>query len=224
MAEDSSGTSSQTISGMEFRDAGLPDWRLLVAALHARFDTPSYAAGLGLVAAIGAVADELDHHPDLDLRYGHLNVKLSSHDVGGVTQRDLRLATWISELAAEAGARPRPELTQVLELGLDTADWERIRPFWEAVLAGADDPRLPDEVHDPDGSLPTLWFQGTEPHDEPRQRFHIDLHVPGDLAPARIEAALAAGGTLISDEHAPGFTVLADPDGNKVCICTSWRD
>lgn len=224
MAEDDSGTSSQTISGMEFRDAGLPDWRLLVAALHARFDTPSYAAGLTLLAAIGVVANELDHHPDLDLRYGHLNVKLSSHDVGGVTERDLRLATRISELAAEAGARPRPELTQVFELGLDTPDWERIRPFWKAVLAGADDPRLPDEVHDPDGSLPTLWFQGTEPHEEPRQRFHIDLHVPGELATARIEAALAAGGTLISDEHAPGFTVLADPDGNKVCICTSWRD
>jgi 4a-hydroxytetrahydrobiopterin dehydratase len=220
MAEETSGT----VSGVELREAGLPDWRLLVAALHARFDTPSYAAGLGLVAAIGAAAEELDHHPDLDLRYGHLNVTLASHDVGGVTSRDLRLAARISELAAAAGARPRPELTQVFELALDTPDWSRIRPFWKAVLAGADDPRLPDEVHDPDGSLPTLWFQGTEPHDEPRQRFHVDLHVPGDLAPARIEAALAAGGTLISDEHAPGFTVLADPDGNKVCICTSWRD
>jgi 4a-hydroxytetrahydrobiopterin dehydratase len=209
------------IDARALREADLPDWRLLVQALHARFDTPSYAEGLTLLAAIGVVADELDHHPDLDLRYGHLNVKLSSHDVGGVTARDVRLARRISELAREAGATPRPELVQTLELGLDTADWARIRPFWKAVLGGAGNPRLPDEVRDPDGSLPTLWFQETEEHEPPRQRWHPDIHVPADVAEARIAAALDAGGTLVSAEHAPSFTVLGDADGNKVCVCTS---
>jgi 4a-hydroxytetrahydrobiopterin dehydratase len=209
------------IDARALREADLPDWRLLVQALHARFDTASYAEGLTLLAAIGVVADELDHHPDLDLRYGHLNVKLSSHDVGGVTDRDVRLARRISELAREAGATPRPELTQTLELGIDTADWGRIRPFWKAVLGGSDNARLPDEVRDLDGSLPTLWFQETEPHEEPRQRWHPDIHVPADVAEARIAAALDAGGTLVTAEHAPSFTVLADPDGNKVCVCTS---
>jgi 4a-hydroxytetrahydrobiopterin dehydratase len=212
------------IDARALREADLPDWRLLVQALHARFDTSSYAEGLTLLAAIGVVADELDHHPDLDLRYGHLNVKLSSHDVGGVTDRDLRLARRISELAREAGVTPRPELVQVLELAIDTADWARIRPFWKAVLGGADNPRLPDEVGDPDGSLPTLWFQETDEREEPgrpRQRWHPDIHVPADVAEARIAAALDAGGTLVTAEHAPSFTVLADADGNKVCVCTS---
>lgn len=209
------------IDARALREADLPDWRLLVQALHARFDTPSYAEGLMLLAAIGVVADELNHHPDLDLRYGHLNVKLSSHDVGGVTGRDVQLARRISELVREAGATPRPERVQTLEFGLDTADWARIRPFWKAVLVGADNPRLPDEVSDADGSLPTLWFQETDEHEVPRQRWHPDIHVPADVAEARIAAALDAGGTLVSAEHAPSFTVLADADGNKVCVCTS---
>jgi 4a-hydroxytetrahydrobiopterin dehydratase len=212
---------AEFIDARALREADLPDWRLLVQALHARFDTTSYAEGLTLLAAIGVVADELNHHPDLDLRYGHLNVRLSSHDVGGVTDRDLQLARRISELAREAGVTPRPELTQTLELGIDTADWARIRPFWKAVLGGSDNARLPDEVRDLDGSLPTLWFQETEPHEEPRQRWHPDIHVPADVAEARIAAALDAGGTLVTAEHAPSFTVLADPDGNKVCVCTS---
>jgi 4a-hydroxytetrahydrobiopterin dehydratase len=77
-------------------------------------------------------------------------------------------------------------------------------------------------VVDPDGRQVELWFQQTDEHQEPRQRFHVDVSVPPDQAQARIEAALAAGGTLVSDDRAPAFTVLADPEGNKVCVCT-WQ-
>jgi 4a-hydroxytetrahydrobiopterin dehydratase len=68
--------------------------------------------------------------------------------------------------------------------------------------------------------LPTLWFQGTNPHDEPRQRFHLDVRVPPEVAEARIAAAVAAGGVLVSDAQAPRFTVLADAQGNKACVTT----
>jgi len=44
--------------------------------------------------------------------------------------------------------------------------------------------------------------------------------VPPEVAQERIAAALAAGGTVVSEEAAPRFTVLADPQGNKVCVCT----
>lgn len=206
-----------------FDAAGLDDWRHLLNALHTRFEPGSYAAGLALVAAIGAAAEEQDHHPDLDLRWGHVNVRLTSHDSGGVTTRDLRLARRISEIAAAAGATARPERAQQVEVALDTAQWQRIRPFWKALLDGADNPRLPDEVRDLDGATPTLWFQETDEHETPRQRFHLDVHVPHDVAEARIAAALEAGGTLVSREHAPDFVVLADPDGNKACVCTGWR-
>jgi 4a-hydroxytetrahydrobiopterin dehydratase len=77
-------------------------------------------------------------------------------------------------------------------------------------------------VRDDDGDLPTIWFQATDPHETPRQRFHLDIRVPPEVAQQRIAAALDAGGTLVSDERAPAFVVLADPDGNQVCVCT-WQ-
>ncbi len=48
------------------------------------------------------------------------------------------------------------------------------------------------------------------------------MHVAPEQAQARIDAALAAGGTLVSDSAAPSFTVIADAEGNKACVCT-WQ-
>jgi 4a-hydroxytetrahydrobiopterin dehydratase len=70
--------------------------------------------------------------------------------------------------------------------------------------------------------VPLIWFQRSG-DEEPRQRWHPDLWVdPAEVRP-RIDRALAAGGTLVSDADAPSFWVLADPEGNKVCLCT-WQD
>ena len=207
---------------LQVAEEGLDDWRLLFHGLHACYRFPDFATGLRLVAAIGAVAEELDHHPDLDLRYGRLRIRLASHDVHGVTARDVRLARRISGLAAEAGARPDPTAVQVLEIALDTADHERVKPFWRAVLGLRDSPSYDEELVDANGTLPTLWFQVTEEHEEPRQRFHLDIRVPPEVAPGRVRAALAAGGTLVSDAAAPTVWVLADADGNKACV-TTWQ-
>ena len=67
--------------------------------------------------------------------------------------------------------------------------------------------------------MPYLWFQETEEHETPRQRFHLDVFVPRGHAEGRIAAALAAGGVVVSEED--GFTMLADPDGNKACVYLS---
>lgn len=211
----------QILSADQVEAEGLGDWRILFHALHARFRTGDFATALRLVDAVGAEAEAMNHHPDLDLRYGQLHVRLFSHDVSGVTPRDVRLARRISELAAGLGVRTDPSVVQVLELALDTADPDAIKPFWRAVLGLQDSP-LHDELVDRTGILPTLWFQRTEPHDVPRQRFHLDVRVPPEEAFARVEAALAAGGTLVSDERAPAFWVLADAEGNKACV-TTWK-
>lgn len=212
--------SVETLTGSQLEAEGLDDWRILFQALHTRFRTRDFATGLRLVVAIGAAADELDHHPDLDLRYGQVGVRLWSHDAGGVTQRDVRLARLISELAAAGGVAAEPASLSVLEIALDTEDAAAIKPFWRAVLAMADSPAY-DELVDPVGTLPTLWFQETGPHEVPRQRFHLDVRVPPEEAEARVAAALAAGGTLVTDEHAPRFWVLADGQGNRACV-TTW--
>ncbi|MCD4536438.1 4a-hydroxytetrahydrobiopterin dehydratase [Nocardioides sp. cx-169] len=212
---------SKTLGGHELETELLADWRLLFSALHGRFETGDFATGLRLVEGIGAVAEELDHHPDVDLTYPRVTVRLTSHDVGGVTSRDVELARRISDLAGSLGAKADPAAVSVLELGLDTWDHEEIKPFWAAVLGYEVSQEHDDELNDPAGTRPTIWFQETERHDEPRQRFHLDLRVPPEVAEDRVRAALAAGGTLVSDERAPTFWVLADAQGNKACV-TTW--
>src|SRR4051794_39167252 len=91
------------VTGPQVLREGIDDWRLVLDRLVARFESGGFHAGAALVARIAEVADEANHHPDVDLRYPHVTVSLMSHDVGTVTQRDVRLARRISELAHEAG-------------------------------------------------------------------------------------------------------------------------
>ncbi len=201
-------------------DAGLDDWQGLPGCIRARFGTGGFTSGLALANRIGEAAEAANHHPDLALSYPHLDVRLTSHDVGGVTNRDLRLAVEVSALAQTAGASPEPDAPVLLELGLDTAQREVIAPFWAALLTGDATAASGDEIIDPSGQLPPLWFQDCEEHEVPHQRLHVDLSVPEALAPARIRAVVAAGGTVVDDSRAPMFTVLEDADGNRACVCT----
>jgi 4a-hydroxytetrahydrobiopterin dehydratase len=84
----------------EIADAALADWRVDGATLTARFATGDFATGLELVNRIGADAESANHHPDLALTYPEVAVTLSSHDVGGITSRDIDLARAISAHAA----------------------------------------------------------------------------------------------------------------------------
>ena len=207
------------LKGTEIQEEGLDGWRKVLNKLVARFETGDFNTGTALVTRIAEAADEANHHPDVELRYPHVTVSLISHDVNAITARDIRLARRISELVAEAGVSVAAEAPDVLELALDTPDHEKIRPFWAAILGYK---AHGDEVTDPAGRTPNVWFQKTDSEAPDRQRWHIDVSVPHDVAQARIKAALNAGGTLVSEEAAPAFWVLADADGNKACICT-WQ-
>lgn len=202
-------------------DAGLPDWRKLAQALHARFVTIQPARGLAFVTAVIDAAEQADHHPEVTLTFAAVGLTLVSHDVGRVTGRDLRLARRISEIASEQGIDADPHAVTQLELALDTADLAAVGPFWAAVLTGTPDSLHGEDIVDARGRVPALWLQPTEAHETPRQRFHLDIWVPHDVAADRIAAALVAGGQMIDDSGAPAYVVLADPEGNKVCVCTS---
>lgn len=207
------------LSVEEVSAAVAADFRQISGFLLASYDTGDYDTALALVDAIGAAAAEADHHPDLRLGWGRVDVRLSSHDVHGLTERDLRLAERITAIAVESGATAVPRRVQMVELGLDTWDAAEIAPFWRAIL-GYGDETVPEEILDPAGLHPTVWFQATDEHDTPRQRWHLDVWVPIDQARARVDAALAAGGTLAYDAEAPAFWVLADPQGNRACVCS----
>jgi len=93
----------QRLSESEIADAGLADWRHDGDSLTVRYRSGSFAAGLELVNRIGASAEAADHHPDILLTYPAVEVTLSSHDAGGVTVRDVRLAREISGHADALG-------------------------------------------------------------------------------------------------------------------------
>ena len=211
----------KTLSGQQVADAGLDGWVNLLGGLQTRIATSDFRTGLALVDAIGAAAEEMHHHPDLTLRYTQVDVRLTSHDAGGITDRDLRLARQITGLAEAAGLRTAGAGVARVELGLDSPDASAVLPFWAAVLGTADTGRGVELV-DPADAVPTVWFQ-TSGAEEPRQRWHPDVWVdPAEVQP-RIEAAVAAGGSLVGDDEAPAFWVLADAQGNRVCLCT-WQD
>lgn len=94
----------QKLTDAEITDAGLTGWHQLDGALHAQFRTGDFVAGLALVNKIGEAAEASNHHPDLTLTYPEVGVSLSSHDVGGITSRDVALARQISAFAVELGA------------------------------------------------------------------------------------------------------------------------
>jgi 4a-hydroxytetrahydrobiopterin dehydratase len=202
------------LSGRQIADEELAGWVYLLGGLQTRIRTGDFATGVSVVAAIGAVAG--DHSPDLDVRRDHVDVRLTSRDERGVTEDEVRLARAITEVAEKAGLTTESTAVSRLELALDTPDQAAVLPFWAAVFAMS-----PGDGEITDDHLPAIWFQDSG-SEEPRQRWHPDVWVEPAQVQPRIEAALAAGGSLVSDEAAPSYWVLADPEGNRVCLCT-WQ-
>lgn len=201
--------------------SGLDDWRYMLGAIHADFRAGSFPAAASLVVALSEAAEAANHHPDIDVRYPDLvRVSITTLAVGGTTTHDVDLARTISEIASRVGATSEPAVLQKVEIALDTMDADRIRPFWAAVLGYRD---VVGYLVDPLRIGPPMWFQQMQEPRTNRDRFHIDVTVPHDVADERIAAALSAGGTLVTDRFARSWWVLADADGNEACICT-WQD
>jgi 4a-hydroxytetrahydrobiopterin dehydratase len=93
--------SDEKLTPEQVAAAGLTGWRQVDDTLRARFATGDFAAGLEFVNRVGAAAEARQHHPDLTLTYPGVAIALSSHDVGGLTGRDIELAREISAIAAE---------------------------------------------------------------------------------------------------------------------------
>ncbi|WP_164861679.1 4a-hydroxytetrahydrobiopterin dehydratase [Microbacterium sp. CPCC 204701] len=91
-----------TITSDEFRaHRGVADWTPGEAGAVANFRTGNFAIGAQLFAVIAELAEEADHHPDVDIRYSSVRVTLMTHSAGGLTARDAELAARISDAARE---------------------------------------------------------------------------------------------------------------------------
>jgi 4a-hydroxytetrahydrobiopterin dehydratase len=84
----------QKLSDLEIQRAlgGLPGWSRRGATLIKTYTFEKFADGISFVDRVARIADELDHHPDIDIRYTKVLMALSTHDAGGITQSDLTLA------------------------------------------------------------------------------------------------------------------------------------
>jgi 4a-hydroxytetrahydrobiopterin dehydratase len=198
-------------------------WRLVLGAIYTEVPTASlqHAAEAGS-AAVAAVGAEGQGHLTVDIRADRAILRLQSADAGAVTGRDIRLARAVTNAVPTA---PSAASLQGLEIAIDALDIPAVRPFWKAITGYVDESGpsdLSDGLIDPAGRGPAIWFQQMDAPRPQRNRIHIDVDVPADDARARIDAALTAGGTLLSDDAAPAFWVLADPEGNEACICT-WQ-
>jgi 4a-hydroxytetrahydrobiopterin dehydratase len=77
----------------------LPRWTQDGDAITRSVKAPTFMDGIRLVQQVAEVAEDLDHHPDIDIRWRTVTFRLSTHSAGGLTAKDLRLATDIDRLA-----------------------------------------------------------------------------------------------------------------------------
>lgn len=89
--------------GIQRELGGLPGWARRGNALTKTFRAVTFPAGITFVTRVADVAESMDHHPDIDIRHTRLTFTLSTHDAGGITANDLKLAREIERLAVESG-------------------------------------------------------------------------------------------------------------------------
>jgi 4a-hydroxytetrahydrobiopterin dehydratase len=203
-------------------------WRLVLGALYTEVLVPSMAdAAAAASRAVHVAGADAPGHLSIDIRSDRAVLRLRSRDAGAVTERDLDLARALSQALAAHGFEltAGPGATQAFEIAIDAIDIGAVRPFWKAVTGYIDEPGLSgvnDGLVDPFDRGPAIWFQQMDSERPQRNRIHLDIDVTHEAAQARVDAALAAGGRLLSDRRAPAFWVLADAEGNEACVCT-WQ-
>ena len=215
---------SEWITMRRFHEsAGVEDWRGVGEGACAYFRTGSFGDGARLVNAISELPGLDDYHPDVDVRHDGIIVRLISvaPDYYGLSERDLELARQISAIARELEVPADPAMIETVLVTIDAFDIAKVKPFWRAVLGYKDREDSPEDLVDPRGRGPSIWFQKIDAPDPQVNRIHLDIWVPPDQAKARIAAAIAAGGRLVTDKYAPAWWTLADPEGNLADVATA---
>ena len=94
----------QKLSDLEIQRAlgGLAGWSRRGETLVKTYSFDKFTNGIAFVGRVAAVADQMDHHPDIDIRYTKVTMTLSTHDAGGITQADLKLAEKIEAASASS--------------------------------------------------------------------------------------------------------------------------
>ena len=203
---------------------GTADWQAVFSAI-ACYRTTSPTRQRDLAAAAASVADASGFPLLVDLRPGLVAFDSGKDqwvdDAHGLELDFTDLAGKLQIAARQLGATADPGLPRFVQLFLDAADVAAVRAFWVAALGYTHDRRpWVNDIHDPRRINPVLVFQELDTSETERRRqrnrIHVELAVPSDLARTRLATTVAAGGRLL-DESGDRWRV-ADPEGNEMVI------
>jgi 4a-hydroxytetrahydrobiopterin dehydratase len=199
---------------------GVEDWVVLHGGATAVFGVGSLGDAAHLAGAVAKIPGLAGRGILLTIADNRLTVRLS-RDIWQLEPEHVRLARAISVVAAAYGAIPDRAAVQEVQLAIAARHDAIDVNFWRAVLGYA--PMADDNAIDPLGHGSTIWMQEIDKIKTLRHAMHVDVSVAHEHVKARLEAALAAGGRIVDDSHAPSHWTLADRAGNRVCIC-GWPD
>lgn len=204
---------------------GTEDWRLVFSAIAC------YPVGSDtqFVPAVAALADEAGLPLGIDQRRtatgGNLVVLDSGKDRWEMVEGYEALAARVQQTARGMGLTADVVAPRFVQIGIDAVDIPAVRAFWRAALGYQEDPREGiTDIVDPRRLNVPLFLQRLDSEDQPRRaqrnRIHVDLFVPHDQLQARLQAVLAAGGTVVRDAGPVSWTV-ADSEGNEIDLITA---
>lgn len=206
--------------------AGTSDWQTVFGAI-AGYRVTSPTQQRDLAAAAGELADDAGFPLLVDLRPGLVILDSgkdqAEEDAHGLDLEFTDLAANLQTAARGLGATADPALPRFVQLFLDAADVAAVRAFWAAALGYTQDRRTEvSDIHDPRRLNPVLVFQEIDASETERRRqrnrIHVELAVPADVAQARLASTIAAGGRLLDESEARWR--VADPEGNELVIVT----
>lgn len=207
----------------------LPGWTVVDGRLEISVRAADFGQAIEFVNRFADIAENMDHHPDFDIRYNTIRIRLVSHDVGGLTDRDTKFASELDKLIDELELKRQPKKISRSHLIFVTPNIDAIKPFWKAVFdfKEAAGPGQTDMLVDRSDVLGPIRFMqrpdSTIPIDEADLTagpisMHVDVFVPAEFAVSRMQAAVEAGGKIINEADAPSMWELADLDGNRVFL------
>ena len=199
---------------------GGSDWVVLHGGATAVFRVPSVIEAARLANALAQVPGLAGAGALMTIADGQLTVRLT-RGVFRLEQRHMQLASAVSAIAREHGAVADRTRVQEVSVAISALPDAIDVAFWRAVLGYAE--LADDNAIDPLGHGSTVWMQDLDPAKPLRHAMHVDVSVAREQAEHRVATAVAAGGRIIEDSHAPAGWILADRAGNRVCIA-AWPD
>lgn len=204
----------------DFLAARVEGWVVLHGGAIAAFSVSSLMEAARLSEAVTRIPGLEGSGALLTLTDTALTIRLT-RDIWHLEERHINLANSISEIARHHGAVANPAAVQEVQIAIAAKQESIHLEFWRAVLGYL--PLSSDNTCDPLGHGSTVWMQELDEAKTLRHAMHIDVSVAREYVALRLQSALAAGGRIVDDSHAPKHWTLADRAGNRVCIC-AWPD